>query len=105
VRKYELLYIVRPDLEAEAVDELMNGIRSYIEQEGGKVLWMSNLRKRRLAYPVKKHKEGIYVQMNFEAPPELPRKLERNLELNDNVIRYLTVRDDEGRLLKAAKEG
>lgn len=51
--------------------------------------------KRRLAYPIEKHKEGYYVLMHFTAEPHVPQELERNYKIADDIIRFLTIRMDD----------
>lgn len=89
---YELLYIVDTTLEEEPRKELIARFNALIEQNEGKVEKVEEWGKRRLAYLVDKKPEGYYVLVDFSAPTALPKELERNLEIDDKVMRYLITR-------------
>ena len=89
---YELLYIVDTSLEEEPRKELIARYSGLIEQNGGTVEKVEEWGKRRLAYLVDKKPEGFYVLVNFSAPTAFPKELERNLEIDDKVMRYLVTR-------------
>lgn len=95
MRSYELMCILPPDLEEEASQELVGRIQEMITHQGGEVTNLNDMGKRRLAYEIQKYREGHYVVINFTAQPSLIAELDRNLRINDNVIRHLIVRDDE----------
>lgn len=95
MNKYESIYILRPTMEEEAIKAMVEKFTNLITAEGGQVENVEEWGKRKLAYPIQKFREGYYVQMNFSAGPELPRELERNYRITDDVIRYIIVRDDD----------
>lgn len=91
MNKYESVVIIDPDVAEEKVKELSQKFTDIINNDG-KVEKVEELGKKRLAYEVKKNKEGYYVVINFEANPELISELERNYRIMDEVIKFITVR-------------
>ncbi len=87
-RKYETLYIVKPDLTDPDVQKIADKFKSVVEEKGGTVEKAGKWDKRKLAYEVNGHKEGNYIQMNFEADPKLPAELNRLMRISDDVIRH-----------------
>ena len=94
---YELLYIIDPSLEEEPRKELVARFNALIEQHEGKVEKAEEWGKRRLAYLVDDKPEGYYVLINFSAPAVFPKELERIMEIDDNVMRYLITRVEHKR--------
>ncbi|MNE32384.1 30S ribosomal protein S6 [compost metagenome] len=92
MRKYEVMYIVRPDLEQEAVQAAVEKFQGII-QNGGEITKHDVMGKRRLAYEINKIRDGVYVLVNFTATPEVVAELERILKISDEVIRYLITKD------------
>jgi small subunit ribosomal protein S6 len=93
MRKYEVLYIVRPDVEQETLQAVVEKFNAIISN-GGEIIKSEIMGKRRLAYEIKKFRDGIYVVVNFNAPPEVVKELDRVLRITDEVIRHLIVRDE-----------
>ena len=91
MNKYESVDIIDPAVAEEKVKELSQKFTDIINNDG-KVEKVEELGKKRLAYEVKKNKEGYYVVINFEANPELISELERNYRIMDEVIKFITVR-------------
>ena len=92
MRKYEVMYILRPDLEQEAVQATVEKFQGII-QNGGEITKHDVMGKRRLAYEINKVRDGVYVLVNFTATPEVVAELERILKISDEVIRYLITKD------------
>ena len=93
MNRYELTYIIDTALEETARKELIEKVSNLIAANGGEVEKVEETwGKRRLAYAIDYKTEGWYVLVTFKAPAELPRELERNLEIYDSVIRYLVVK-------------
>lgn len=92
MRKYEVMYIIRPDVEQEAVQALVDKFNGIIGN-GGEVTKTDVMGKRRLAYEIKKFRDGVYVLVNFNATPEVVAELERLMKISDEVIRYLITND------------
>ena len=91
---YETMYILRPDI---AEDEVTNHIEKYnklLEELGGKILDSQMRGKRRLAYQIAKHREGIYVQLSHQGDGQHIYKIEKAMRLSEDVIRYLTVKQE-----------
>ena len=93
MNRYELTYIIDIGLEENARKELIEKFSGLIRQNGGEVEKVDEMwGKRRLAYPINDMLEGYYVLVTFMSEGDLPREIERNLEINDNILRYLTIK-------------
>ena len=88
---YETMYILRPDIPEEEVDNHLKKYSEILEKSGTEVLDSQMRGKRRLAYPIAKHKEGIYVQLSHQGDGQQVVVLEKAMRLSEDVIRYLTV--------------
>jgi small subunit ribosomal protein S6 len=106
MRIYENLFIVKPDATEEEIDQLVEQMSKNVSTAGGTVDKVEKWGKRRLAYRVEKHREGNYVLMQFTAESQTVKEFERRLRVQDQVIKFLTVRIDETlkRLDKRKKE-
>ena len=93
--KYELIYIIDPDVEEEGRKALIDKFNSLIEANEGTVDKVDEWGKRHLAYPINDKNEGYYVLVNFSSETSLPREMERNLGITENIMRYLVTRVDE----------
>jgi small subunit ribosomal protein S6 len=91
---YETMYILRPDIPEEEVETHVAKYRDIVLEGGGEVLDCQMRGKRRLAYPIAKHREGIYVQLSHNGDGQQVAPLERAMRLSEDVIRYLTVKQD-----------
>jgi small subunit ribosomal protein S6 len=91
---YETMYILRPDIPEEEVETHVNKYRDIVLEAGGEVLDCQMRGKRRLAYPIAKHREGIYVQLSHNGDGQQVAPLERAMRISEDVIRYLTVKQD-----------
>ena len=91
---YETMYILRPDIPEEEVDSHLKKYTEILEKSGTEVLDSQMRGKRRLAYPIAKHKEGIYVQLSHKGNGQQVALLERAMRLSEDVIRYLTIKQD-----------
>lgn len=89
---YEMMYILRPDLSEEKVREAVDKYQSFIAERGAENIQIQNRGKRRLAYPIKKFLDGIYIQMNYQADGTQIAPLERAMRLGEEVIRYMTLK-------------
>jgi len=92
MRNYELMYIIRPDVEQETVQAVVEKFQGIIVN-GGEIVKQDVLGKRRLAYEINKHRDGTYVLVQFKASSEIVNELERVLKITDEVIRHMIVRD------------
>ncbi len=92
MNKYEVMYVLDAALEDSARAEMINYFSGIVEKNAGTIDRIDEWGKRRLAYAINYKTEGYYVLMYIQAPSELPRELERNFQISDNVLRYLVVR-------------
>jgi small subunit ribosomal protein S6 len=92
MRKYEVMYIIRPDVEQETVQALVDKFNGIIGN-GGEVTKTDVMGKRRLAYEINKIRDGIYVLVHFNAPAEVIVELDRVMKITDEIIRSLIVKD------------
>ncbi|HHY59740.1 MAG TPA: 30S ribosomal protein S6 [Clostridia bacterium] len=104
MRNYEALYIVRPELSEEEQQAVAKKFADIVTQNGGEVVKLDIWGKRRLAYEVKKLREGIYILMQFRAESRVAQEVERVLKITDEVIRQLVVRLEDDALVAEAKE-
>ena len=92
MNQYEVMYVIDAALEDSARVELINRFSDLVKKNGGEIDRVDEWGKRRLAYAINYKTEGYYVLMYVKAPSDLPRELERNLQIADSVLRYLVVR-------------
>lgn len=95
MHQYEIIFIVRPDITEEELDKLLTQMQGVASGAGGNVEKVEKLGKRRLAYRVRKQREGLYVLFHVQGSGDTVREFERRLKVTDTVIKYLTVRMDE----------
>ncbi len=91
MNKYESVIIINPNVEENTLKELTERFTTLINSDG-KVEQVNDLGKKKLAYEVKKNKEGYYVVFDFEANPSLIAELERNYRITDEVIKFIVVK-------------
>ncbi len=94
-RSYEVMFIVRPDMEEADVDKLIAGLEQTITQGGGSLKSTEKLGRRKLSYLVRKFSDGNYVLLVIEADGKLVAEVERRLRVTEPVIKFITVRTDE----------
>lgn len=94
-RKYEVMFILRPDTTEEDQERLLQTMETNVAATGGKVTGFERMGKRRLAYTVKKFQDGIYVLAFVEGPGSVLKELERRLRVQELVIKFITIRTDE----------
>lgn len=92
MRYYETLYAIRPDLEEEEYRKVVEKFTGIIEKNKGVLVKLDEWGKRKFAYLVKKFDEGYYVLMNYCGSGELPSLLERDLRLDERVLKYITIK-------------
>ena len=91
---YETMYILRPDIPEEEVESHLTKYRDILVEAGAEVLDNQMRGKRRLAYAINKNKEGIYVQLSHNGDGQQVAVLEKAMRLSEDVIRYLTVKQE-----------
>jgi small subunit ribosomal protein S6 len=94
-RTYEIMFIVRPDVEEADLDKLIEGFSGNVTSGGGEVKSVEKMGRRRLAYTVRKFNDGFYVLLNIAAEGKLITEIERRLRVTEQVIKFITVRMDE----------
>ena len=94
-RSYEVMFIVRPDVEEADLDKLIEGFSGNVTNGGGEVTSVEKMGRRRLAYTVRKFNDGFYVLMVISAAGSLIGEIERRLRVSEQVIKFITVRMDE----------
>jgi len=95
MKRYETICIVNPDLEADSLKEVVTKFSDLIEKLKGYVVKINEWGKRKLAYEVKRFDKGHYVVLDFCGLPGMVKEFERNLKLDDRILKYLTVKIDE----------
>ena len=94
-RTYEIMFIVRPDVEEADLDKLIVGFQKNVTDGGGEVRSTEKMGRRRLAYTVRKFNDGFYVLLTIIAAGSLITEIERRLRVSEPVIKFITVRMDE----------
>ena len=95
MRKYETMFILSSEFTKEQIPEKVERFTTVITNGGGQIDKVTEWGKRRLAYEVKKQREGFYVLVHFTAEPDVVKELERIFRISEEVIRYLVVRLEE----------
>jgi small subunit ribosomal protein S6 len=94
-RTYELMFVVRPDMADEDLEKLISTLETTVTSASGSIKSIDRMGKRRLAYMVRKFREGVYILMTIEGAGTVVHELERRLRVTEPVIKFLTVRIDE----------
>lgn len=107
VNSYELTYVVNGVLNDDQIKGLVNRVTKFIQENGGKIIEVDEWGTRRLAYQINKKRNGYYVNLYFESEGDLIARLERALTLEDDILRFLTLKMDAKMLenYKERKEG
>jgi small subunit ribosomal protein S6 len=92
VRDYELMVVLDPNLDDAAIESLNSRIQTLVNQRGGSVENVDSWGRKRLAYPIGRFRDGVYILSRLQLPPTAAADIERALKLNENVIRHLLVR-------------
>ncbi len=92
---YETVFIARQDISTQQVETLTEEMTAFVTDGGGEVAKVENWGLRNLAYKVKKNRKGHYVLLNLDAPIGAVKEMERNMLLNEDILRHMTLRVDE----------
>jgi small subunit ribosomal protein S6 len=95
VRRYELMLIIRPDAPDEKAAAVIDRTTRYVVASGGQIVKVAPWGRRRLAYPIDRHREASYHIVVFESPAEAIAELERSLQITEEVLRYLVTRSEK----------
>ena len=91
MKNYEVLFVLRPDAE-ESIKKVTALITDSIKKNKGKILKEDNWGKRTIAYPIKKHRDGVYYKLNFSIEPSSIETLNRTYKLNSGILRTLIIK-------------
>ncbi|MHB8779947.1 MAG: 30S ribosomal protein S6 [Candidatus Geothermincolia bacterium] len=92
MRAYEVMFVIRPDLEQEQDDAVVKRFSDQIERDGGKLVKTDIWGKRRLAYPIKHFEDGYYALVAFDAENPVIEELNRTMTISDDIIRFKIMR-------------
>ena len=94
MRKYEVIFIIKP-ADEDSIAATIAKYENLINNNGGNVDKIDRWGKRRLAYEVKDHSEGVYVLIYFTAEPKAVFELERVMKISDDILRHMVIKEDE----------
>nr|YP_009420255.1 ribosomal protein S6 [Cryptomonas curvata]ASO75743.1 ribosomal protein S6 [Cryptomonas curvata] len=87
---YETVYLLKPDLTEDALLKIVEQYQGILVERGAKNITIENRGRRHLKYPIKRVKDGVYIQMNYEANGEVISLIEKSMKINDAILRYMT---------------
>lgn len=97
-RKYECVFVVRPNLDDDSVDRTVATVEEFIKNQGATIMSTDKKGRRRLAYEVNKMRDGFYVMTRFESKPAIVAPITRMMTLSEDIIRFLVVNLEEAAL-------
>jgi small subunit ribosomal protein S6 len=103
-RHYETICIIKSDIGEAAIQEIVKKATASLEGGGAEICKVDEWGRKRLAYPIEKKNEGFYVLFDYTSTPEVNKEMERSFKLNENVVRYQTVRIEAKAVVEAASE-
>lgn len=92
MRRYETIYILRPNLGEEEINTLIDNTNAIILKEGGTIINLDRWGLRKFAYPIKKESQGTYILCDFATEPAAVFEMERKFRIDDSVLKYMTVK-------------
>jgi len=95
MRKYEIMYIIRPNTEEEARQAIVERFDDVLTSQGAEVIESKDWGKRRLAYEIEDFREGYYRLVKTNASPEAVTEFDRLAKINDDIIRHIVIKEDE----------
>ncbi len=95
MRKYEIVFILHPELEEDKINETVEKFKSLVVDNGGEITSLDKWGKRKLAYEINHIKEGYYVVSKFNSEPKVTNEIDRVFKISDNVVRHIIVREDQ----------
>jgi small subunit ribosomal protein S6 len=95
LREYELMFVLTPELQEDGLTAATERVNSLITNRGGEITKTDTWGRRRMAYPIRHHLDGLYTVLRFRLEATLTDELDRNLRLNESVLRHLIVRAEE----------
>lgn len=101
---YESIFILKPDVREEEIETNLDKVKEFITNKGGVINRIEKWGKKRLAYQVKKQRYGNYIFVVFEGRPNLIPELEKNYKLNEDIVKYITIKQERGDTFKVTFE-
>ncbi|MFC2948749.1 30S ribosomal protein S6 [Virgibacillus sediminis] len=95
MRKYEIMYIIRPDIEEEAQTSLIERFNKVLTDNGAEIDKVDEKGKKRLAYEIQDYRDGYYVVINFRSGEEAINEFDRLAKFSDDIIRHIAIRDEQ----------
>lgn len=95
MRKYEIMYIIRPDLDEEGRKALIERFNAVLTENGAEIEKVEEIGMRRLAYEIDDYREGYYVVIELNSEPKAVQEFDRLAKINDDIIRFLAIRPDK----------
>jgi small subunit ribosomal protein S6 len=92
IRHYETMFIIKPTLTEEEIQNQIATVKGNIEKNGGEIVSVDDMGTRQLAYEIQKNKRGYYYVIYFKAPSESIKELERTYKVNENIIRFIFIK-------------
>ncbi len=105
MRLYETSFLIAPTLPEEEAEKLIEKMAGIVSEKKGKMINVDKWGKRRLAYPIKKFEDAVYVFFLYKGDVDIPTELERNFKQTESVIRYLTIKMEERDNIRRTKKG
>jgi len=87
---YETIYLLKPELTEDSLLKIVEQYQGILIERGAKNILVENRGRRHLKYPIKRAKDGVYIQMNYEANGEVVNLIEKSMRINDSILRYMT---------------
>ncbi|MGC4378778.1 30S ribosomal protein S6 [Fictibacillus sp. Mic-4] len=94
MKKYEIMYIVRPNLEEDAIKAVKEKAKSILTDNGAEIVKETDMGKRRLAYEINDFRDGVYTVLDVNAPVEAINEFDRLMKINEDVLRFMTIVDE-----------
>ena len=91
MRSYETLFVINPELDEERIKAVIEKYTNLLKEQGAEVVSVDQWGRRRLAYEIRKYREGSYVLINFDAEPEALKELERIFRIDSDILRFIIV--------------
>src|SRR5699024_3577684 len=95
MRKYKIMYIIRPDIEEEAQTALIERFNSVLTDNGAEIEKVDEMGKRRFAYEIDNYRDGYYVVINFSGSADAVNEFDRQAKFSDDIVRHIVVREDD----------
>ena len=95
MRKYEIMYIIRPDIEEDAQTALVERFNKILTDNGAEIAKVEEKGKKRLAYEIQDYRDGYYVLINFSSGEEAVNEFDRLAKFSDDIIRHIEIRDEK----------